>query len=90
MCCRVGALSAFIARAPRPVASLTAGGVGHRLSVHVLAGIGDSYFDGGVNAVLRICGGNTANAVGAASWVDFTDNTGAALAGAITITDVNG
>ena len=43
-----------------------------------------------MNAVLRIGDGNTANVVGAASWVDFTDNTGAALAGAITITDVNG
>ncbi len=58
--------------------------------MHALAGIGDSYFDGGVNAVLRIGDGNTANAVGAASRVDFTDNTGAALAGAITIIDVNG
>ena len=54
------------------------------------AGVGDSYFDGGVNAVLQIGDGNTANALGAASWVDFTDNSGAALAGAITITDVNG
>lgn len=54
------------------------------------AGIGDSYFDGGVNAVLRIGDGNTANALGAATWVDFTDNTGAALAGALAITDVNG
>ena len=54
------------------------------------AGLGDSYFDGGVNSVLRIGDGNTANALGVATWVDFTDNTGAALAGAISITDVNG
>ena len=54
------------------------------------AGLGDSYFDGGVNSVMRIGDGNTANALGAVTWVDFTDNTGAALAGAITITDVNG
>ncbi len=54
------------------------------------AGIGDSYFDGGVNAVLRIGDGNTANAVGAATWVNFTDSSGAGLAGALTVTDVNG
>lgn len=51
---------------------------------------GGSYFNGGVNAVLRVGDGNTANANGSFSWVDFTDNTGAGLAGAVTITDPNG
>lgn len=51
------------------------------------AGIGDDYFAAGTTAVLRIGDGNTPNATGAATWVDFTDAAGAALAGAITITD---
>lgn len=54
------------------------------------AGLGDSYFDGGVNEVFRIGDGNTPNAVGAGTWVAFTDNTGAGLAGALNVTDVNG
>jgi len=54
------------------------------------AGIGDSYFDGGVNSVLRVGDGTVANAVGAGQFVAFTDNTGAALAGAATLTDING
>ena len=54
------------------------------------AGLGDSYFDGGVNSVLRVGDGNTANATGAAQFVAFTDADGAALAGAATLTDPNG
>lgn len=55
----------------------------------VLAGQAD-YFAGGTNAVLRVGDGNTDNAVGASSWVAFTDSDGLALAGAITIVDPNG
>lgn len=53
-------------------------------------GVGDHYFDGGVNSVLQVGNGLTADAVGAGHFVAFTDNTGAALAGAVTITDPNG
>ena len=53
------------------------------------AGLGDDYFDGGVNAVLRVGNGLTPNATGAATWIDFTDNTGAGLAGAVTVIDPN-
>ena len=51
---------------------------------------GATYFDAGVNYVLRVGDGNTPNATGAYNWVAFTDNTGAALAGGITYTDANG
>ena len=51
---------------------------------------GSTYFSGGTNSVLRVGNGNTANATGAFSWVAFTDATGAALPGAVTITDPNG
>lgn len=51
---------------------------------------GATYFNGGVNAVLRVGNGNTDNATGSFSWVAFTDNAGMALAGAVTITDPNG
>ena len=51
---------------------------------------GATYFDGGVNAVLRVGDGNTPNATGAFSWVAFTDASGAALPGAVSITDPNG
>ena len=51
---------------------------------------GASYFNGGVNSVLRVGDGNTANATGSFNWVAFTDSTGAGLAGAVTITDPNG
>ena len=54
------------------------------------AGIGDSYFDGGVNSVLRVGDGTVANAVGAAQFVAFTDSDGSALAGAATLIDPNG
>lgn len=54
------------------------------------AGIGENYFDGGVNAVLRVGDGSVANATGAGQFVAFTDNTGAALAGAATLVDING
>ncbi|MBN8506325.1 MAG: DUF839 domain-containing protein [Burkholderiales bacterium] len=55
----------------------------------VLAGQAD-YFAGGTNAVLRVGTGAVDNAVGASSWVNFTDSNGLALAGAITINDPNG
>lgn len=51
---------------------------------------GATFFQGGVNAVLRVGTGVAPNATGAASWVAFTDSTGAGLAGAVTITDPNG
>ena len=54
------------------------------------AGVGDSYFDGGVNSVLRVGNGTVANATGAAQFIAFTDGDGSALAGAATLTDVNG
>ncbi len=47
---------------------------------------GTGYFSGGVNSVLRVGTGFTANATGASTWVPFTDATGAGLAGAVTVT----
>lgn len=55
----------------------------------VLRGKAD-YFAAGQTFVLRVGDGNTANATGAYVWVPFTDADGAALPGALTITDVNG
>ncbi|MBK8766649.1 MAG: DUF839 domain-containing protein [Burkholderiaceae bacterium] len=51
---------------------------------------GATFFDGGVNSVLRVGSGNTDNATGASSWVPFTNAAGVGLAGAVTITDPNG
>jgi hypothetical protein len=51
---------------------------------------GADYFAAGQTFVLRIGDGNTPNATGPYTWVPFTDQTGAALAGALTITDTNG
>lgn len=51
---------------------------------------GATYFDGGVNSVLRVGDGNTPNATGAFSWVSFTDAAGKGLPGSVTITDPNG
>jgi uncharacterized protein len=48
------------------------------------------YFAAGQTFVLRVGDGTTPNAVGAYSWVPITDRMGAALPGAITITDANG
>ena len=48
------------------------------------------YFAAGQTFVLRVGDGNTANAVGPFAWIPITDATGAALPGAITITDTNG
>jgi len=48
------------------------------------------YFAAGQTSVLRVGDGNTPNATGAFIWVPFTDASGAALPGAITITDVRG
>jgi secreted PhoX family phosphatase len=48
------------------------------------------YFAAGQTFVLRVGDGNTPNATGAYSWVPFTNASGAALPGAITITDVRG
>lgn len=48
------------------------------------------YFAAGQTFVLRVGDGNTPNATGAYTWVPFTDAKGAALPGAITITDVRG
>jgi sugar lactone lactonase YvrE len=48
------------------------------------------YFAAGQTSVLRVGDGTTPNATGAFVWVPFTDGTGAALPGALTITDVRG
>ena len=55
----------------------------------VMAGKAD-YFAAGQTFVLRVGDGNTPNAVGGYAWVPFTNRGGAALTGAITITDSNG
>lgn len=51
-------------------------------------GVAD-YFAAGQTFVLRVGDGMTPNATGAYTWVPFTDTTGAALPGALTITDTN-
>jgi len=56
---------------------------------NVKEGLAD-YFAAGQTFVLRVGDGGTPNATGAYVWVPFTDASGAALPGAITITDVNG
>ena len=48
------------------------------------------YFAAGQTFVLRVGTGNTPNATGSYTWVPITDTKGAALPGAITITDPNG
>jgi len=48
------------------------------------------YFAAGQTFVLRVGTGVTPNATGAFTWVPFTDNDGAALPGALTITDIRG
>jgi len=48
------------------------------------------YFAAGQTFVLRVGDGNTPNATGPYTWVPFTDTDGAALPGALTITDVRG
>ncbi len=56
---------------------------------HVLAGIVD-YFAAGQTFVLRVGDGQTPNATGSFTWVPITDENGAALPGALVITDSNG
>ena len=56
---------------------------------HVMSGKA-GYFEAGQTFVLRVGDGNTPNATGAFTWVPFTDATGAALPGALTITDSRG
>ncbi len=51
---------------------------------------GATYFSAGTNSVLRVGDGNTPNATGAYSWVDFTNAAGVGLPGSVTITDPNG
>jgi secreted PhoX family phosphatase len=51
---------------------------------------GASFFDGGVNSVLRVGDGSAPNATGAAAWIAFTDNAGTGLAGSVSIVDPNG
>ncbi len=48
------------------------------------------YFDAGQTSVLRVGDGQTPNAAGAYTWVPITDAKGAALPGALTITDPRG
>jgi uncharacterized protein len=55
----------------------------------IKAGLAD-YFSAGQTFVLRVGDGNTPNATGSYTWVPITDASGAALPGAITITDPNG
>ncbi|HEX5997765.1 MAG TPA: alkaline phosphatase PhoX [Jiangellales bacterium] len=55
----------------------------------IMSGRSD-YFAAGQTFVLRVGDGNTPNATGSYTWVPFTDATGAAVPGAITITDPNG
>ncbi len=55
----------------------------------VMAGRAD-YFDAGQTFVLRVGNGATPGATGAFTWVPFTNQTGAPLPGALTITDPNG
>ena len=55
----------------------------------VLNGKAD-YFAAGQTFVLRVGDGSLPNAVGAYTWVPFTDKAGKALPGALTITDANG
>jgi len=55
----------------------------------VLGGVAD-YFAAGQTFVLRVGDGLTPNATGPFTWVPFTTTTGAALPGALTITDVRG
>jgi hypothetical protein len=55
----------------------------------VLRGKAD-YFAAGTTYVLRVGDGKTPNATGDYQWVPFTNATGAALPGAVTITDGNG
>jgi hypothetical protein len=52
----------------------------------VMAGKAD-YFAAGQTFVLRVGDGNTPNAVGAYTWVPFTDANGAGLPGAVTFVD---
>ncbi len=51
---------------------------------------GADYFAAGRTFVLRVGDGNTPNATGPYTWVPFTDANGAALPGALTITDTRG
>jgi len=55
----------------------------------VMAGQAD-YFAAGQTSVLRVSDGNTPNATGSFTWAPITDAKGAALPGAITITDGQG
>jgi len=55
----------------------------------VLGGVAD-YFAAGQTFVLRVGDGSVANAVGGFTWVPITNKWGAALPGAITITDTRG
>jgi hypothetical protein len=48
------------------------------------------YFAAGQTFALRVGDGNTPNATGAYAWIPITDATGAALPGALIITDSNG
>ena len=49
-----------------------------------------TYFDAGQTFVLRVGNGTTPNATGPFTWVPITNATGAALPGALIITDPNG
>ncbi len=51
---------------------------------------GDEYFAAGRTFVLRVGDGATKEATGAFTWVPLTDENGAALPGAVVVTDPNG
>ena len=55
----------------------------------IQAGLSD-YFAAGQTSVLRVGDGSAPNATGGFTWVPITDAAGAALPGAITVTDPNG
>ena len=70
---------------------LNGGSIYKYTSAAVIRGPGKpSYFAAGQTSVLRVGDGNTPNATGSYTWVPFTTASGAALPGAITITDVQG
>ncbi len=65
---------------------LNGGSIYKFTSANPTATNGNDYFAAGTTSVLRVGTGFTANATGAASWVNFTDGAGNVLAGGV-VTD---
>ena len=59
-------------------------------STHPDASTGDEYFAAGQTFVFRVGDGTVEEATGAAKWIPLTDINGAALPGAVIVTDPNG